>query len=376
MNTYFRLEKNFIEHIKNKHLTGLVCGVYQGEEEIYRGVFGYKDCAQTISVKENAIFRLASMTKPITATAILIAEERGWLELSDSVSKYIPNFQHGGVGSIVDGELRQVGKAREITIHDCLTHSSGLGSGEVGDLQFLQKKSPRTLKENVLSWNGALLDFAPKSKQGYSGLVAFELLAYIVEIVSKMPFEEFLQREIFSPLGMKDTTYRLDEEQKTRIIEMSTTAKDGGLDSVDFGWRGFGTFSEGYTGGSAGLFSTLDDYSKFVRMLACNGVFCGVRVLTLKSIEKMRTAQLSNELNGLSDYFNWGLGVRVCEKQGVNQPLPDGSFGWSGAYGTHFWVEPNTRRSAVLMLNKADVGGSGSPFSQEFERLVINEGRR
>lgn len=85
---------------------------------------------------------------------------------------------------------------------------------------------------------------------------------------------------------------------------------------------------------------------------------------------KVRTAQLSTTLNGLSQYFNWGLGVRVCEKQGENQPLTDGSFGWSGAYGTHFWVEPNTGRAAVLMLNKADVGGSDSLFSYEFENLV------
>ncbi len=370
MKTYSQIQKHFNEHVENKRLTGLVCGIYQGEKEIYRGVFGYQDCAQTKPLKENAIFRLASMTKPITAAAILIAEERGWLQLNDPISKYILNFQHGGIGALADQQLNCVGNAREITIHDCLTHTSGLGSGEVGNYQFLRKGEPQNLKENVSEWNGALLDFAPKENQGYSGLVAFELLAYIVEIVSEMLFEEFLQQEIFSPLGMKDTVYRLDEEQKTRLIEMPTTAKDGGLDRVDFGWRGFGVFAGGYTGGSAGLFSTLDDYSKFVRMLACNGAFRGVRILTPDSVEKMRTAQLSNELNGISEYFNWGLGVRVCEKQGDWQPLPDGSFGWSGAYGTHFWVEPNTGRSAVLMLNKADVGGSGSPFSYEFEKLV------
>lgn len=364
------LENNFVKHIENKRLTGLVCGVYQGEEEIYRGVFGYHDCAQTKLLKEDAIFRLASMTKPITATAVLIAEELGWLKLDDVVSKYIKGFQHGGVGSLCDGQMKRVNDSREITIRDCLTHSSGLGSGAVGDYQFLRNGEPKNLGENVFAWDGALLDFATGTKQGYSGLVAFELLAYIVEIVSGVPFDEFLQQEIFDPLGMEDTGYRLSEVDKERLVEMTKTADDGGLDYVDFGLRGFDAFAEGYTGGSAGLFSTLDDYSKFVRMLANKGTYNGRRILSPDSVAKMGTPQLSMDIEGVSKYFNWGLGVRVCEKRGDWQVLPDGSFGWSGAYGTHFWVEPGTGRSAVLMLNKADVGGSGSPYSYEFEKLV------
>lgn len=366
-----QIDNRFNEYIKNQRLTGLAYGVYQGEEEVFSGVLGYQDCAQTTSIKDDAIFRLASMTKPITATAVLIAEEKGWLRVNDPVSKYIPNFKHGGVGIIADGQLRQVKTAREITIHDCLTHTSGLGSGEVGNYLFLKFGEPKSLEKNVMKWNGAMLDFAPKTKQGYSGVVAFELLAYVVQSVSGMPFSEFLNQEIFIPLGMTDTGYLLPEENKSRLVEMSTTAKDGGLERVDYGWRGFGAFGEGYTGGSAGLLSTLEDYSRFVRMLACRGVFQGVRILSPDSVQKMRTPQLSSELNGISQYFNWGLGVRVCEKRGENQPLSDGSFGWSGAYGTHFWIEPKTGKSAVLMLNKADVGGSGSPFSREFE-LIIN----
>lgn len=367
---YIALKNNFNRYIQNKSLTGLVCGIYQGEKETYRGAFGYSDCLQTQLIQENAIFRLASMTKPITATAVLIAEERGLLQLDAPIHTYIPNFQHGGVGVLENGELQWIESAREITIHDCLTHTSGLGSGEVGNYQFLRFPEPKTLEDNVNAWNKAFLDFAPKTKQAYSGLVAFELLAYIVQIVSGMSFEEFLRKEVFIPLGMRDTVYRLTDEQKTRLVEMVTTGKDGGLEVVDYGWRGFGVFAEGYTGGSAGLFSTLADYSKFVRMLACNGEFQGIRILSAQSVAKMRTAQLSTSLAGLSESFNWGLGVRVCEKQGINQPLPDGSFGWSGAYGTHFWVEPSSGRSAILMLNKADVGGSGSPYSYEFEKLV------
>jgi CubicO group peptidase (beta-lactamase class C family) len=266
--------------------------------------------------------------------------------------------------------MKWVNDCREITIRDCLTHSSGLGSGEVGNYQFLRNGEPKNLKENVLAWNGALLDFASGTKQGYSAVVAFELLAYIVEIVSGSPFDVFLKQEIFDPLGMKDTGYRLSEKDKGRLVEMTKTSDTGGLENIDFGLRGFDAFAEGYTGGSAGLFSTLEDYSKFVRMLANKGTYNGRQILAPKSVAKMGTPQLSSDIEGISKYFNWGLGVRVCEKQGEWQVLPDGSFGWSGAYGTHFWVEPNTGRAAVLMLNKADVGGSASPYSYEFEKLV------
>lgn len=364
------LEKRFIGYIKNKKLAGISWGIYQGEDVLFHGVLGYRDASQTIPLRETDIFRLASMTKPITATAILIAEERGWLKLDDAISKYIKGFRHGGVGSFCDGQMKRVCDSREITIRDCLTHSSGLGSGAVGDYQFSRKCEPKNLKENVLAWNDALLDFSAGVKQGYSGLVAFELLAYIVEIVSGLLFDEFLKQEIFDPLGMKDTGYRLSNKDKGRLVEMTRTANDGGLECVDLGLRGFGAFSEGYTGGSAGLFSTLDDYSKFVRMLANKGIFEGEKILSPDSVAKMGMPQLSMDIEGVSKYFNWGLGVRVCEKQGEWQVLPDGSFGWSGAYGTHFWVEPNTGRSAVLMLNKVDVGGSGSPYSYEFEKLV------
>ena len=153
---------------------------------------------------------------------------------------------------------------------------------------------------------------------------------------------------------------------------MTKTNESGELEPVDFGYRGFGAFAEGYTGGSAGLFSTLDDYARFACMLSQKGMLGNARILKEESVEQMSTPQHDYSIQGVSEYFNWGLGVRVVEKQDEAQALPAGSYGWSGAYGTHFWVEPATKRCAILMLNKADVGGSGSPYSYEFEKLVQN----
>ena len=365
-----KIKDYFETNVAKGKIIGAVCAVFESGKELYRGVFGYLDCAKTKQLKGNEFFRLASMTKPITATAILILQERGLLNIDDTIGTYIAGFNHGGVGELIDGSLCVVKTAREITIRDCLCHASGLGSGVVGDYQLHQRKTPFDLAENVLAWNGALLDFEPKIKQAYSAIVAFELLAYIVEIVSKMPFESFLQKEIFEPLGMKETIYLLAEENKQRLVEMTKTNESGALEAVDLGYRGFGAFAEGYTGGSAGLFSTLDDYARFACMLSQRGVLGDVRILKEETIEQMRTPQHDYSIPGINEYFNWGLGVRVVEKQDVAQALPAGSYGWSGAYGTHFWVEPTTKRYAVLMLNKADVGGSGSPYSYEFEKLV------
>lgn len=370
MKTIKLVEERFQEYVNSGKLTGIAYAVNYGAEECAYGTIGYADLARTKPMQTNTVFRLASMTKPITACAVLIAEERGLLSIDAPIGKYIEGFAHGGVGVMENGAACFSHSAREITIKDCLTHSSGLGSGVVGDFQFNRIPKPYDLRKNVYAWNGAFLDFEPGSRQAYSWGVAMELLAYIVERTSGMPYAEFLKKNIFEPLGMSDTSYELSGNMSERLAEMYRTGEDGRLQSVDLGVSGFEAFECGYPGGSAGLFSTLEDYSKFARMLANNGSLYGKRILTKNSVRKMRTPMLPKTLDGINEYFNWGLGVRVCEKRGEKQPLSDGSFGWSGAYGTHFWVEPETGVSAVLMLNKADVGGSGSPYSAEFERLV------
>lgn len=359
------IEKVFNEHIKQERLTGVVCAIYRNDKEIYRGVFGYSDCAQTKQLKHNSIFRLASMTKPITAIAVLIAQEYGLLDIDEPLGKYIPNFHHSGVGKLIDGNPHFVCAAREVLLRDCLCHCSGFGSGPLGDFQFKRIKKPCSLEENVMSWNGAFLDFMPRSKQAYSGVVAFELLALVVEKVSGISFDKFLKKEIFEPLCMTETKYVLSEDEKLRLVEMTKTGVSGKLEKVDLGFSGFGSFEEGYTGGSAGLFSTIADYSNFVRMLACKGIFNGKKIINTDSVVKMRTPEII-----VDKYQSWGLGVRVITKQDEQQPLPISSFGWSGAYGTHFWIEPDTGISALLMINKADVGGSGSIYSREFEQMV------
>jgi CubicO group peptidase (beta-lactamase class C family) len=263
------------------------------------------------------------------------------LHLDEPISKYIQGFSHAGVGEIVDGSLCFKENARDITLRDILTHSSGLGSGEVCEFQRAFMEKPYKLSKNVQSWNGRFLDFSPGAKSVYSGTVAFELAALAVERVANKPYGEFLQEEIFTPLGMVDTCYALNQEQAKRLVEMPFPNNKGQIEKIDMELRGFEAFAQGYTGGSAGLFSTLKDYMRFAQMLAFGGSLNGVRVLSEDSVKEMGTNQRNS----------WGLSVYVRGEKDGNQPLEKGSFGWSGAYGTHFWVEPSRKIAAVLMLN-------------------------
>ena len=357
--------------VKENEILGAVCAVYSGEEEIFRHTTGYQNAAKTKPQTYDGIFRLASMTKPITAAAVMICVERGLLDLDAPISRYIDGFCHSGVGKLVDGEIVFEKASKELTIRQMLSHSSGIGSGAVGDLQWRNMKKPQTLKEAVEGFNGWYLDFEAGCSQAYSPFMAMEIAARAVEIVTGVSWIEFLQKEIFTPLNMKDTGYQLSEEQLLRKHEMCIR-RDKQFEVSEFD-TGFEAFIDGYTGASAGLYSTLDDYANFARMLSGKGVFKGKRILSENSVAEIARPQLLKTIAGVNEYFNWGLGVRTLEKQGECQPLPDGSFGWSGAYGTHFWIEPKSGISAVLMLNARDAGGSGSPYSYRFEELVQQE---
>ena len=258
------------ERIEAGLLPGAVCGVFLDGRPVFTYVSGYADVEKKIPLKENAVFRLASMTKPVTAAAALLCEDRGLLHIEDKVSRYLPAFSHMKVGRMENGRPIEAGEAsREITLYDVLTHSSGLGSGEVGAFQYGARSLPDTLEEAVGAYAGWLLDFDPASRQCYSAAVAFDLAARIVEIASGMPYAQFLEENIFRPLGMRDTGYTVDDERFARTVKMYRLKDDGsGIQPRDFKRCGFPEFKEGYTGGSAGLFSTFRDYSLFARMLA------------------------------------------------------------------------------------------------------------
>lgn len=362
------IEKTSLLDIESGRVGGIAVAVMQSGETVYQGCFG--DDRLGIKVDENTLFRLASMTKPITTVAVLKLVEQGEITLEDSIYHYIPEYEHMNVGRMNEGELEIVGPAeKHITIRHLLTHTSGLGSGPVG--QWVAEKLPRperkTLAQTVQHYAKYPLDFEPYTKQAYSGSHAFDVLSRIVEIISGMQYGEFLKKEIFDPLEMPDTSFAPTKEQWERMIPVHDY-KDGHGIIADYPSGGvfLGIPTTCCCGGTA-LASTLKDYKKFADMLLNYGSTGGVRIVGEQMIREMARPQLPPEL--MSGVRNWGLGVRYVTDDPKNI-LPCGSFGWSGALGGHFWVDPVNQIVAVYLKNSLYDGGSWSRTGQQFEKDI------
>lgn len=360
------------ERIQKGILPGVTQIITLNNTPVYEYTGGFCDVENKTPLTKDAIFRLASMTKPITVTACLILSDRGKLSVKDKVSKYFPEFSFPKVGKLVNGEVVYDKDAlREMTVEDILTHSSGLGSGEVGDRQYSQLdiSAYKSISERAASYGKWYLDFSPGEAQAYSPLVALDVVSGIVELVAGMPYEEFLQENIFEPLNMADTGYRLNEKQASRLVKMyDLTEKADGLIPRKMTSGGHDGFKMGDISGASGLFSTRDDYMNFACMLCGGGEYKGVRVLSERAVEYMRKPHFKFGFCGMDEYSDWGYAVRVrsAEKKFVQELTPE-SYGWSGAYNTHFWVDPIKKITGVYMSNMDKAGGAGAITAFEFE---------
>lgn len=363
------IEKRINERISSGMVGGCAAMVMQDGEVIYKNYFS----SESFDVNEKTAFRLASMTKPITAAAILICIDRGLVALEDKVSKFVPGFAKMQIGKMNDGKLEIVGDAeKEITVLHLLTHTSGLGSGDVGNYalsKMTHEKEQSCLREAVEHYSRSALDFEPFSAQFYSAIFGFDVLARIVEIASGMAYNDFIRENILEPLGMEDTTFTPTDEQRSRLIPMHDYV-DGKAVPVDFPVGGmFEGLPLAYFMGGAGLAATMSDYSRFAEMLLNYGEYNGKRIISEELVRTMGTPHVPHEIMPYSE--RWGLGVRVivdCEYK----RLPVGAFGWSGAYGTHFWVDPENRITAIYMKNSRFDGGSGAETAAHFEEDVTN----
>ncbi len=373
--TQERMEKHTAERVLAMTLSGAAAGVWIGREKRCGVSIGWRDPVSGIKMTEDTVFRLASMTKPISGVAAMIQWERGLIDLDVPITRWLPEFGSMRVAEKIEGGriVSTVPAQRLITPRMLLTHSSGLGSGRAHELEY-ERFDPLNfscLAEAVRAYHESILDFQPGTAQGYSAKCGLDVIVRIVELTADMPYEEFLKKNVFEPLGMKDTGYTLSGEQCGRVAEMVTA--DGGFTPMQSGRkRGFEDYPEGYTGGGGGLLSTLADYGRFAGMLAGGGTFDDVKILNEATVDLMSAPQLPPTFEGVGDSFNWGLSMRACPVQNApSQPLTGGSFGWSGAYGTHFWVDRKKSLYAVYMSNIRNGMGAGAPTAFEFERDVM-----
>lgn len=362
-----QLESTISADVKSGRVGNVAVSVSQDETILYEGFFD--DEKMGMHVSEHTLFRMASMTKPITAMAILKLADYGELELDMPVSEFIPEFETMNIGRLCGDQVEILYPAKKkITIRHLLTHSSGLGSGPLGIHIYytLPPSKRKSLAEVTAYYAKSPLEFEPGSSQCYSGIHGFDVLARVAELAAGESFSSFLEKEIFLPIGMEDTTFSPTEEQLERVVPMHTF--EGGIGKrVEFP---SGSLFEGIPFtcqcGAAGLASSLSDYKKFAAVLMHNGHTGRQQLISEKMIREMTTPQLSAEI--MEGSQRWGLGVRVIVND--QNVLPQGSYGWSGAYGTHFWVDPVNRITAIYLKNSRYDGGDGAKTAREFERDV------
>jgi CubicO group peptidase (beta-lactamase class C family) len=310
-------------------------------------------------MRKDGIFWIASMTKPITGTAILMLEEDGKLDTSDAVSKYIPEFAALATPS---------GKPANLTLRHLMTHTSGLAEATAEE-----SGAARTLADLIPSYLAKPMKFEPGAQWAYcqSGI---NTLGRIVEIASGMSYPDFLERRIFAPLGMKDTTFYLRGNQLSRWVKPVRREQNGTLAPAEIRLLGgkSPTSTDRYPAANGGLFSTAADYARFARMILNNGSLDGRRYLKPESVRKMTTIHTGDLKTGFTPGNGWGLTWCVVrEPQGITAMLSPGTHGHGGAYGTQAWIDPARGVALILMVQRDNFANSdASPVRLAFQEAA------
>lgn len=361
------LDNYLRENVDNKLISGCSLAVAVGEDVVYNENYGYCNVEKKYPVTNHTVFRMASNTKVITAVAALICQQNGWLNINDTVDKYIPFLKDLYVKDLEGNILDKT--PYKLKIKQLLNHSSGFWCGqmEANGLNSIKIEDRSTLEKFVNNFDKFSLAFSPNDNcLGYS-TTAYDIVARIIEIVSGLSYEDFLKKYIFEPLGMKNTTYSFaNVKPEDRAISYSSS--NGQLVPFDDHDRGYDPFPAGYPGGGAGILSTQEDYLKFAIMLTQGGIYQGTRIL---QPEMMNVLLDGTSLFNPDDGGQVVFGLSVFIRYGVNGLLPKGLFGWSGAYGTHYFSIPKYNVTVVYLHNSMTIGGSGSPIASAIEEKVI-----
>jgi CubicO group peptidase (beta-lactamase class C family) len=374
-----RLSRMIEARVTAGDIAGAVVAVGRRAKIVHVSSHGVADLESKAKIGPSTMFRIASMTKPVVSAAIMMMVEEGRIRLNDPVSRYIPEFRGmqvamaqpaargGGAGAAAGAAPRfdRVAANREITVRDLLTHTSGLGSGTMSnsDIANVARKEGERLSDYIPRLGKTALEFQPGTRWAYSPGAGFETLGRLVEITSGMPLDQFFRTRIFEPLGMTNTTFWPSDAQWPRVATVYQRS-DGKLTKAVMPNDTLGR--NVYFRGSGGLFSTAEDYVQFGLMLANDGESGGKRLLSRKSVEMLRAVHIPDTLPGRPAGEGYGLGVRVVTNHAVRGTmLSNGTYGWSGAQGTHFFVDPEEKLTAVLMVQT-----SIAELQRDFEDLV------
>jgi len=374
-----RVREAVERHIDAGEVSGAVTLVERRGRVAYFEAQGVTDLESKTPMPKDALFRLASMSKPITGVAVLMLLEEGKLRLNDPVSRFIPEFKNlnkvavprpgaeaaaaGGRGAAPGGqgsaapEFDTVPASREITIRDLLTHTSGLMSGGLGN-SVASRLAPRTPIDTLATYVPKLaavpLDFQPGALWRYSGLAGFDVLARVVEVASGLPFDQFLKQRLFDPLGMKDTGFYPTPAQMPRVVTLYQRTPAGLQRAPDQ----FPLNSRIYFSGAGGLITTAADYAQFAQMLLNGGQLNGRRLLGPRTVELMTANHTGDMVNGQfgrpARGMGFGLSVQVVlDPVAADLRVSPGTYGWAGAYGCNVNIDPKEQMATIIMMQTA-----------------------
>jgi CubicO group peptidase (beta-lactamase class C family) len=354
------------ELIARNEIAGAVTVVVTKDKVVHLESTGFADVAAKKPMTPDTLFWIASMTKPITGTAVLMLQDEGKLKVTDPVAKYLPEFENLKTPS---------GRPANLTIVQILTHTSGLGEASREGAE-----KAHTLADLVPLWLAAPMQYEPGEKWRYtqSGINA---AARIVEVVSGMTFDAFLQKRLFDPLGMPNTTFYPTDAQRARLVTAYAKNKDSGaLEAVpprpEFGPR------DKPPQGNGGLYSTGPDYARFCQMLLGGGTFKGRRYLSASAMRFLSTPETGALPTGFfqnatfgnrGTNYSWGIGTCILNTphEGVAAMLSPGTFGHGGAWGTQAWIDPVKGVAYVLMVQRSNFPNSdASDVRRDFQKAA------
>lgn len=354
----------------DQHLIGGATAIVvrNGKIVYYQGI-GYHDLRTKSPISKTDVFRIASQTKAITAVAVMILVDEGKLKLSDPVSKFLPEYRNQMVldkFNTADSSYTTVPAIREVTIKDLLTHTSGIGYAQIGSKEARAIYFRAGIPGGIGVYNISLADkmrtlgtlplmHQPGAKWTYG--LNMDLLGYVVEVISGLKFDQFLQQKIFAPLGMVDTYFYLPKAKYGRLVALNTEDSAGHAipapDSFDLNGVVRSDFpaTEGtYFSGGGGLASTAYDYAIFMQMLLNKGEYNGKHVLKAASVDSMTVDQYP-ALDWPDMRMGLGFGL-YTEKTSARSPVSPGSYEWGGMFSSTYWVDPKEKIVAQLFINQ------------------------
>ena len=376
-----RIESMCNEVINKGYLPGLVALVARKGTIVYYKAFGIADESGRIMQRDD-IFRIASQTKAITSTAVMMLWEEGKFRLDDPISKYIPEFKNPQVLDTLyaDGTYQTEPADKEITIRHLLTHTSGIGYGVIdGDDRFkkiyekagvtdLYSTEDITIEESIKKLAKLPLHHNPGEKFTYSE--GLDVLGYFIEIISGMPFDEFLRNRLFDPLGMDDTWFYIPESKHNRLVSV--------LYKKNNDWKNYPvTFydpdypikgARRFFSGGAGLSSTVKDYATFLQMYLNMGELNGVRLLSRTTVQFMMANQIGDLFGDSGAYYGLAFGVLDQKGQDMGGRGSIGTFDWGGYFNTQYFADPEEQIIGILF--KQTQGDVFDETGWKFRQLV------